>query len=97
MDNTARSPETSLAGITRIGCKGSLSASLVRLPADAREAPLFRQKLLNHESQSRCKPGLPAQRSACVGGSGVLFRRHAHSGTMPRTRFAERSRELSDS
>ncbi len=55
----ARSPETSLAGITRIGCKGSLSASS---RAAMREAPLFRQKSLEHKSGRRCKLGLPARR-----------------------------------
>jgi hypothetical protein len=64
-----------------------VSLSLAALPtvpaADAREAPLFRRGSLKHERRRRCKPGLPA-----------FYRPRRHSGTMPRTRFAARSREI---
>ena len=77
---TMRFPETSLAGITRIGCKGFLSASSRAGSArNACEAPLFRRRSLKHESRSRRKPGIPG-----------FFRRRQHSGTMPPTRSARR-------
>ena len=47
--------ETSRAGITRIGCEGSLSASL-RHVRHTGEAPLFRQRPLDHKTREARKP-----------------------------------------
>src|SRR5471032_2469461 len=68
---TRRFPETSLAGITRIGCKGTLSASPRVSPSFPRretraEAPLFRHRSLKHKSETTRKRGGPL-RAACVG------------------------------
>ncbi|ABN00690.1 hypothetical protein D512_18417 [Burkholderia pseudomallei MSHR1043] len=53
--------ETSRAGITRIGCEGSLSASSRIRPCrlgrpGTREAPLFRRRSLDHKSGNGRKP-----------------------------------------
>src|SRR5471030_2403257 len=61
---TLRFPETSLAGITRIGCKGTLSASPRVSPLFPRretraEAPLFRHRSLKHKSETTRKRGGP--------------------------------------
>jgi hypothetical protein len=64
----------------------------------AREAPLFRQKSLDHESRSRCKPGLraPCKQlfATILPDPPAFFATVRHSGTMPRISFAERSREI---
>lgn len=81
-DNGQRGPagsETSLAGITRIGCEGSFSAS-PRHVWTALEAPLFRRRPLDHKSGKRRKL------SPC-GKFAVGLRR---SGTMPAGRPRER-------
>ena len=63
--NAGRRPrlsETSRAGITRIGCEGSLSASVRHAPHTG-EAPLFRQRRLDHKTRAARKPrrnGTPA-------------------------------------
>lgn len=65
---TRRFPETSLAGITRIGCKGTLSASPRVSPLFSREtraeAPLFRHRSLKHKSETTRKRAPPHQGSA---------------------------------
>jgi hypothetical protein len=50
-------PETSRAGITRIGCKGSLSALPPRheIMQPAGKAPLFRRRPLDHKSRGARK------------------------------------------
>ena len=94
-------PETSLAGITRIGCKGTLSASprvLRSFKEQTRaETPLFRHRSLKHKSETTRKRGDPrgdrsGRRDPALGmgprgqtGRPSFRSWCAHSGTMPRT------------
>ena len=84
-------PETSRAGIIRIGCEGSLSAlrsdGLPPYPPDqTRKAPLFRRGQLDHKSPSTRKRGpvtqLRKRALFFVRSHGRGTGHAAHSGTM---------------